>query len=85
MNSSYGKINRPTMIKNDESRLGVSVARTNLFSCAERDFTTEGTKGRRGLHGKNICFVFSTMKDMKSMKACCEIFMSFMLFMVKKI
>jgi len=25
------------------------------------------------------------MKDMKSMKACCEIFMSFMLFMVKKI
>jgi len=25
------------------------------------------------------------MKDMKSMKACCEFFMSFMLFMVKKI
>jgi len=28
---------------------------------------------------------FSTIKDMKSMKACCEIFMSFMLFMVEKI
>jgi hypothetical protein len=72
-----GKASPATTTKD---RLGLEGFFTTVF---DRLRLYERHRGRRGLHRKNISLSVFTMKDMKSMKAYCEIFMSFMLFMVK--
>jgi len=55
------------------------------FRIALNVISPQRHKGHKELHGKNVCFVFSTMKGMKDMKISQQAFMLFMSFMVKKI